>query len=285
MSKASVCVSSLQRMLDLSLTADVLAEELYSLPPDTLASVAKRELEHRGFDVAGVRDSESARVLRYVRTVALNSGDCATCSQVIRLEQAVAKMTPLRDCLRAILEHDQLFVLGREGIEGIITHADLEKQPVRLLFFGVISTLEMAMLELIRLRFGAEEWIVNPAIDLPRAQEVYDLRIQRNEETDLADCLQIGDKAAVLINCPDILQAWEFDCEATATEFFDRIRKVRNNLAHVHDPAAGSSWTQMVALVEHAQRVLDLTMEMIGEADAAVSACGEEFDSSAHDDT
>ena len=56
MSWTSTCVSNLQRMLDLGLTADVLAEKLFSLPPETLISAAKHELGSRGFDVAGVQD-------------------------------------------------------------------------------------------------------------------------------------------------------------------------------------------------------------------------------------
>jgi len=265
MSKASMCVSSLQRMLDLSLTADVLAEELYSFPPETSTSVAKRELGKRGFDVAGVQDTESSRVLRYVRAGALSSGDCGACAESIKLEQAVAKMTPLRDCLRSILEHSRLFILGREGIEGIITRADLEKQPVRLLLFGVISTLEMAMLELIRQRFPDDEWIGNPHVSLPRAQDVHEDRAERDEEIDLADCLQIGDKAGILVDCQDILRVWAFDTKKAAIEFFDSLRKVRNNLAHAHHPASGSSWDKVVLLLERAQEILDLTMGLLDQ--------------------
>jgi len=266
MTRAATCVRSLQRFLDLSLTAETISERLLARPPSMLALDLRSELERRSFDVAGIQDDGSERVHRYVRIEALTADTCGDCAETVCLEEVVAKSTPLRDCLDSVVEHERVFVLGRSGIEEIITRADLEKQPVRLLLFGVVSALEMAMLDLIRQRFpdeGWEQYLTEGR--LGEAQKILKGRMDRNEQIDLADCLQICDKVTVLLSAEGVLEAWGFSSKNKARTFFDRIQRLRDKLAHAHDPASGSSWNDVVALLERAESVLESTIELTEE--------------------
>lgn len=269
MSRVAWCVRSLQRFLDLSLTAEAISEPLLAYPPSTPSSEVRTELEKRSFDVTGVQDDDSERVHRCIRIEALTAGTCGDCAEPVRLEEVVAKTTPLRDCLKPIVEHGRVFVIGRGGIEEIITRADLEKQPVRLLLFGVISTLEMAMLELIQQQFPDDGWKQHLTEGrLHEAQEILEDRIERNEEIDLANCLQICDKVTVLLAAEEVVKAWGFGSKTKAQRFFGQVQRLRDRLAHAHDPASGSSWDDVVRILERAEAVLHASVVLIREPEA-----------------
>jgi len=264
MSRSAACARSLQHFLDLSLTANAVSEPLLAFPASKPASDARGELEARSFDIAGIRDDGKERVLRYVRVEALTSGTCGDCAELVRLDEVVAKATPLHDCLASVVGHGRVFVLGQRGIEEIITRADLEKQPVRLLLFGVISALEMAMLDLIRQSFPNGAWEARLSEErLRKAREVLQECMARNEEIDLTDCLQICDKVKVLLALEGLTAKWGFDSKSEARKFFDRIQRLRDRLAHAQDPASGSSWDKVVSLLEHAETILDTMIRLL----------------------
>jgi len=257
-------IEDLRRFLDLSLTAETICENLVPSPAAVPASALREELEHRGYDVAVLEDPESQRVHRYVRVEALSKGTCGDCAEPIPLEGTVAKATSLRDCLGPVVELGRVFVLGRKGVEAIITPADLEKQPVRLLLFGVISTLEMAMLGLIRVRFPEETWSECLSGDrLEKAREILRDRRQRNEGIDLAECLQICDKVAVLLKSTPVWEDWGFGSKSEARKFFNRLQRLRDKLAHGHDLALGSNWSEIVATFCRAEEVLAVTADIL----------------------
>ena len=92
---------------------------------------------------------------------------------------------------------DYLFVLEGARLESIVTSADLQKPPVRMLLFGLVSLLEMFLLALVRNHCpeGSFVSVLKPQ-SLEEATKLYEKRRASNEEIDLADCLHICDKRA-----------------------------------------------------------------------------------------
>jgi hypothetical protein len=257
-------ITSLQRFMDMSLTAETISEKLDPYPTGMRASALREKLVQESYDVAVLEDPESKRVHRYVHVEELTEGTCGDCAKPIPLEGTVAKATSLRDCLRPIVDHGRVFVLGRTGVEEIITRADLDKQPVRLFLFGVISTIEMAMLAMIRQRFPEERWREHLSQErLQKAREILEHRRLRNEEIDLADCLQVSDKVKVLLKDKKLIDAWGFGSKRKACRFFDRLQQLRNKLAHANDPASGSSWEDVVKTFNKAEKILKTTIELL----------------------
>jgi hypothetical protein len=270
MSDVASCIAGLKRFLDLSLTAETIAEKLEPYPTTLAAHDLRKKLEELGYDVAVIQEPDSKRVYRYVRIESLSDGACGDCAEDIPLEGTVARATSLSDCLESIVDQGRVFVIGRRGVEEIITRADLDKQPMRLLLFGVVSTLEMAMLALLKRRFPEGSWHQHLTPErMAKAQKILEARQQRNEDLDLADCLQICDKVTVFLKDNEVLESWGFGSKGEAERFFERLQKLRDKLAHAHNPASGSSWEGVVSTFRKAEEMLSTSIGLLRSQEIA----------------
>lgn len=71
----------------------------------------------------------------------------------------VSGQTPLTWFVRHALESPYRLVIRHGNIEGIVTRSDLQKLPVRLLVFTLITHLEMTMADLIRRALDEDAWV------------------------------------------------------------------------------------------------------------------------------
>jgi hypothetical protein len=97
---------------------------------------------------------------------------------------------------------------------------------------------------------------------LDAAQKLYDERRARNEEIDLADCIQICDKRdlALVVITP---QKLGFDSRGQADKLFKDAEGLRNRLAHSQDLVLNTSWAKVIDLAEHIDRFLQQNEGMI----------------------
>ena len=132
-----------------------------------------------------------------------------------------------------------------------MTKGDLHKDPVRLWLFGVISLIEMQMLRLIRERFSDGSWTdLLSSGRVEAAKMIFADRKQRNEEasaSNFSDCLQICDKATVLLKDGELFAVAGFSDRKTAERFFSRLESLRNDLAHSNDILKGR-WPELADL-------------------------------------
>ena len=154
-------------------------------------------------------------------------------------------------------------VLGQVG--GIITKGDLQKTPVRLWLFGIVSLVEMQLLRFIRTQFPDSSWAeeLTPS-RVQLAQKIFTERRRRNEEAsvlDFADCLQFCDKAAIFTNEPEHAKC--FESRQAAQRFFSQVEALRNDLAHSNDILSGR-WPELAELVRQCEQLL-LQLEAEGE--------------------
>ena len=98
-------------------------------------------MEKRNFDVMGLLDGE--RISRYVSRKLLGVGTCHDHGRGIEPTEIVSSTTPLIDLLPLMKNRDHLFVLEGARLESIVTAADLQKPPVRMLLFGLVSLLDV----------------------------------------------------------------------------------------------------------------------------------------------
>ena len=105
-----------------------------------------------------------------------------------------------------------------------MTRGDLQKAPVRLWLFGLVSLLEMQMLRVVRERYPADSWV--PLLTDERcvgARRVFAERRRRNEANDLSDCLQLGDKATILMKDWDLFALSGFASKRALEMFFKDV--------------------------------------------------------------
>jgi hypothetical protein len=141
----------------------------------------------------------------------------------------ISEATPIREFI-AISGTFRL-VLKRGKICGIVTRSDLNKLPVRLLSFGVITHLEIQMACLITRRYPSNSWL--DFLDGKRRRTI-ERRFERDEagpdwegRTTLLGCTDLMDKFKVLEGEPDI--------GADLNRDRNELNLLRRKLAHSDD--------------------------------------------------
>ena len=93
----------------------------------------------------------------------------------------------------------RLFVRVLGAVGRIITRSDLQKPPVRMWLFGMITLVEMRMSRLIEQLSTDESWReFLSAGRLQKAEAMLEERRRRSQNLQLIDCLQFSDKARSL---------------------------------------------------------------------------------------
>lgn len=274
MSDARGQMRGLRQLFEEEMRVALVAEPLEVAGADEPAGEVAARLAAKGFDECGV--VRSRRVEAVVRRDRLAGGGTAgDHAEPVPLGRVVAGSTPLWACMRRVAEHGSVYVLsdrpGTQGITGglgsIVTRADLDKQPARMLMFGLISVLEMAMLALIRRRCPVEwETMINER-RLKQARELHKKREEANQETDLLECLQLCDKATICCRMPGVLEAWGLS-KTQATDLLGRVEGIRNQLAHAQSASGNGTWSKVVESLERADVVAERCVELAELADA-----------------
>jgi hypothetical protein len=236
----------LRRTLEESLLVRHIATLLESRNGNQDAAEVRAYMEARNFDVMGLQNCD--KTTHYVCREELGEGSCQDYARQIEATQIVSSATPLIDLLPLLADQTHLFVLEGAKLASIVTSADLQKSPVRMLLFGLVSLLEMYLLLLVRRHYPDESFRSTlKSQRLEEAQRLYEKRMARNQAIDLADCLQICDKRDLILRklpCATL----GFDSKRRALKFFEHAEDLRNNLAHSQDLVLGSSWTSVIEL-------------------------------------
>jgi hypothetical protein len=211
-------------------------------------------MNREGFDVLPL--DEGGPIERYVEA-GLCGPRCGDSAQVIRAGNLIADSAPLSALLGRMRQTSWQFVLVGDHVGGIVTHADLQKAPVRLWLFGLVSVLEMHLLALARALYANDTWqdCLSPA-RVDKANALFAQRRARNEEIDLADCLQFCDKRDLVLGRAEGRAALAFDEVDRALSFLKSAESLRNRLAHAQDITSGTDWPSVIDLALGIQSTL-----------------------------
>ena len=230
-----------------TITLRDLAEPLVSFDHTQPAAEVRAFMERREFDVVGVR--EHGVVAGYVRRDELADGTAGAHLRPFAPGEVWPDNEPLLTAFAALREQRHIFinVLGHVG--GIVSRGDLQKTPVRLWLFGLVSLLEMQLLRVVRERYPADAWTsLLSAERIQGTRRVFADRRHRHEENDLSDCLQLGDKATIFMKDRALFALSGFPSKQALENFFKEIGALRNALAHANDISSGR-WPVLVELV------------------------------------
>ncbi|WP_158858947.1 hypothetical protein [Lunatibacter salilacus] len=157
---------------------------------------------------------------------------------------------PLFEVFPFIASNRRVFIGIDSNISHIATRSDLDKIPVRLGLFGLISVLESVIKELVRTSLPQwEESLSKERLD--SARKLYQLKTSRSEEIDLIQCLQLGDLGSIFSKSKRYKL---FDPSLSRKSFDDKIRnigKLRDALAHSQDilPFDWSEISMMIGFI------------------------------------
>jgi hypothetical protein len=148
-------------------------------------------------------------------------------------EHLISDATQLGDLLALLRTRERAFVLLGPNVKGIITLADLNKPPVRVYLFGLMSLLEMHLRFWVHKFYPEESWKGQLKGDrLEAASKIQTERKGRNEEIGLLDCLQFCDKRDLLLANAEFLKTLDIASKGGFEKLLKKAEDLRNRLAH-----------------------------------------------------
>jgi hypothetical protein len=233
------------RLFTEAFTARDIAEPLRSFdverPGEEVAEVvAQNDLEMAGLRRDGVvagyvrRESARAQVGTYLRQFA--SG------QVVRGD------APLSEVIGILTRYDFCFVTAMGDVAGVITRGDIQKPIVRMWLFGIVTLTEIDLIDRIRSVWPDGSWTrLLSGGRLDKAQALLEERRRRGQHVELLDCLQLSDKAQILMEDDQQRAEFGFPTKGAAKKVIRDLESLRNNLAHAQDIVT-HDWPQIARL-------------------------------------
>lgn len=254
-------LSDLRHFFSHTITVRDIAEPLASFDADQEGKDVRAVLEKRNFDVAGVR--HEGVTVGFARRTEIADGKLRLSMHDFADGSVVPETAPLSVVVGSLGGHDPAFVtiLGRVG--AIVSRGDLQKAPVRMWLFSMVSLIEMQLVRVIREHHPNDSWLpfVGPA-RVEAAERRHRDRRKRNEETQLIDCLQLCDKRDILVKSTVLREAVLSGSRVETRNLLTEVEELRNDLAHANDIIRGR-WPGMIDLVARMEALLG-AMERAG---------------------
>jgi len=240
-----------------NVTAKCIYEPLLCCPADSIPIEAKRALQKRDFDVAGVKVSKDGEVIGYVIADEIGDGNFKDYIRNIEYDLLISDSTPLAEIFSVLSNKKYAFVIYGKNITGIITKADINKPPVRIYIFGIISLLEMHLNSWIDHYYKDDSWISKVPVDrMDDAKNIYEQRKGNNQDLTILECLQLCSKRDLLLSSGEFLETFNLSKSKFET-LLNRAETLRNELVHSQNSIiANMEWHKFVDTITMTEKFL-----------------------------
>lgn len=251
-------LSSLQGLKQLFRTGfsvDAITEPLISRDQTIAGSEARQFMEEQKLQVIGLRSN--GHVIGFVEFNSVGDGSCANYVKPFEDHLVILSSTPFTEVVHGLKHSPRLFVSVFGRIGGIVTRTDLQKPPVRMWLFGMVTLIEMRMTQMIERAFDNGDW--HQYLSESRVEKAKDLlkeRMRRHQKLGLIDCLQFSDKAQIIARNQGLRSQTRFNSRRQVEDAAKKLERLRNNLAHSQD-IISKDWEALVDLSENLDRLLD----------------------------
>ena len=245
-------LSELRSVLGAKIGARAILEPVQCCPAGALATEMRELLGWRGFDVAGVMNDPIGPVIGFVIAKELSEGTVENHKKPLSVEHLISDATPIADLLRVLRAKERAFVLVGPEVKGIVTLADLNKPPIRVYLFGLVSLLEMHLRFWIRDGYPDGSWKEHlKEKRIENANKLHAERQKLNQQIDLLDCLQVCDLSDLLLSNEKLWKRLGIESKGKGDELLRESEKLRDRLAHSQqDLVEGTTWRELIDLVE-----------------------------------
>jgi len=235
-------------------TAREIALPLRSFDAERPVAALLAQAQAARLEVAGVR--RDGVCIGYLRTDCqpdCESGDVLRAfapAQVLRGDSALSEV------VRVLTRYDFCFVTAMGDVAGVITRGDMQSPIVRMWLFGIITLIELELGERIRARWPDGSWTrLLSEGRLKKAETLLTERRRRGQHVDLADCLQLSDKAQIAMEDDQERAAFGLPTKGAAKRVMRDLESLRNNLAHAQD-IVSHDWPQIARLAERVEELM-----------------------------
>jgi hypothetical protein len=225
---------AIRRIFTEAFIARDIAEPLASFDAGTSAAEVRGYMQSKGLQVVGIR--RNGEIVGFVEKHSLDGGPCGASQRPMSEARVLSDSTSLLNVLTEMNPAPYLFITLLGAVGGVITPADLQKPPVRMWVFGIVTLIEIRCMELIERYCPADSWkeCVSEG-RLQKAQALLDERSRRNQNVRLIDCLQFSDKGQIIARHEELRQHTIFASRRQAEDATKKLELLRNNIAHAQD--------------------------------------------------
>jgi hypothetical protein len=262
-------VARLSRTFSRSLSAADLAEPLASLDENQPVALATELMQARNVSVIGVR--RAGLIAGWVGPGDLAGGTLGSHAREFRPEEVLDESASLDVVLGAFASAEHVFIEWRGEIAAVITRRDLQKPPLRMWLFGAITVLDANLTWAVTELYPDDAWQgrITPG-RLEKACALRAERQRRGSDCALLDCLQVKDKADILVGDSASLAVLGLQSRREADRLTRDIEKLRNHLAHAQEleddhlatAARIASFIDSILGAEGVRRIVALRREM-----------------------
>jgi hypothetical protein len=261
---------NLKRVFEEGFTVRDIASSLASFDSETPADHARAIMQDRRYRVAGVR--VKGLIAGYVEADQLKGWTCGNHLQPFDEEGLLPDTASLSSAVLVLDKTEPVFIRMLGEVGGVITRSDLQKPPVRMWLFGVITILEMALVRIIENRFPDGGWKIHISENrLKKTESLMRERRRRGQDVRMIDCLQFSDKGWVLWKDPELRSGLEAQTRKEWEERVKTTESLRNNLAHSQDIVT-HDWPAIVRITSS----LDKMAERLGNLENRTGPLGKE---------
>jgi hypothetical protein len=227
-------VERLRRTFSRSLSAVDLAEPLVSLDENQPARLAAQLIRTRNLSVLGVR--RAGLIEGWVAPEDLADGTLSDRARPFSDKDVLDDSAGLDVVLAALAAADRVFIAWCGGVAGVITRRDLQNPPLRMWLFGAITVLEANLTWAVEELYPGNAWQerITPG-RLAKATGLLTERQRRGTRCRLVDCLQIKDKADILVSNGANLSGLGLSSRREADRLTRDVELLRNHLAHAQE--------------------------------------------------
>lgn len=182
------------------------------------------------------------------------------------MSDCVERATPLVDLIRMLGLRDHLFVLERDRVRSIVTHADLGAAAVSMVVLAYILAFERACRELLAVE---QVDVLSLLTDdrLGAAERIFSLRRQNDAELELVDCLQFGDWRAAVRRSERVCERLGYPTGKAFKRSTKHLEHYRNTLAHGGSILDGLDGRGMSDVIDEVLDLFELTDRAWAEVD------------------
>lgn len=168
--------------------------------------------------------------------------------------QIISEAASLHEVISRLAQFPWLFVRSLQQVNGVIQLGDIDRPPMRMWLFGLITVMELRVNRLIDELLPAEEWVkyLSPG----RRQKARDLQQECQRHGDarrLIECLQFADKGRIISCHEELRQLTRFETKRQVEDFAYDLQQLRNRLSHAL--ALSDEWATIVDLANHISRL------------------------------
>jgi predicted transcriptional regulator len=226
------------RTMDTGITARSISSPLSETVQITAqVSLALKYMKDRKFDRIVVLDGQNTVGYVNIEDLEEVKGDRGAlvkkCVSTFGPDLLISEETPLPVVLHRLRKQSSLFIVGRDGLSGIVTQADLEKQFMRVYAFSLVSLMEQEMGQLMETLSPS---IVANAIvgEFERGKFEATFADKTSADAELAPIyyVSLGVKIKLFVQQTPYWQLLG-DSPSTARQRLSHIKELRDKLDHV----------------------------------------------------